>query len=77
MLRPFASKLCHDFRAKLTKKELDEVNAFVPNIDNIIGLKEQCMFIINEIKKGVYVRDVAINILGYQIDKNIITDYAK
>ncbi len=75
MLRPFESKLCKDFRAKLTKEELDEVNGFVPNIDGIKGLKEQCMYIVNEVKKGVYLRDVTINILGYESKTNIITEH--
>ncbi len=75
MLRPFESKLCKDFRAKLTKEELEEVNSFMPKIENISGLKEQCMFVINELKKGCYVRDVAINILGYESKTNVVSEY--
>ena len=75
MLRPFESKLCTDFRAKLTKKELDEINSFGPKIESIDGLKEQCMLIANEFKRGFYVRDVAINIRGYESETNIITEY--
>lgn len=73
---PFEHKLCEDFRAKLTKEEIEEVNCFVPKIENITGLKEQCMVIINEMKKGVYLRDVSINIRGYESETNIITEQA-
>lgn len=75
MLQPFESKLCKDFRAKLTKKELNGVNAFMPQIEDITGLKKQCMAIASEFKRGFYVRDVAINILGYESETNIISKY--
>lgn len=75
MLNPFEQKLCQDFRAKLTESELDELNDFMPKIGRITGLAQQCADILNEFRKGVYVRDVAINILGYESENNIINDF--
>jgi hypothetical protein len=75
MLSPFEDKLCSDFRKKLTKSELNELNNFVPKIKDIVGLKKQCFDIINDLKKGVYVRDVAINILGYEGENNEIKSF--
>jgi hypothetical protein len=75
LLSPFEQKLCNDFRAKLTESELAELNDFMPKIEMVKGLEQQCADIIRELKRGFYVRDVAINILGYESENNIINDF--
>lgn len=75
MLMPLESKLCTEFRAKLTAAEIEELNNFLPKIKDIAGLEKQCMCVINELKRGFYVRDVAINICGYEGESNVITEH--
>lgn len=75
MLRPFEQKLCKEFRSKLTKQEVKGINNWQPKIEDIEGLKKQCLSVIDDFKTGCYVRDVAINILGYESKTNVIKKY--
>ena len=76
LLSTLGKKQCDDFRAQLNPEELLELNHPMPLIDDIEGLKAQCEYVINEFKKGIYVRDVAFNIMGYEDEKNNLTEAA-
>lgn len=75
LMHPFENKLCTDFRARLSESELEFLNGYEPTADDVEGLKEQFAHIIKEVKRGFYVRDVAINIKGYESKENPITDF--
>lgn len=75
MLEPIEEKLYENFISQLTESELLELNKNIPLLEDIENLKEQCEFIINEFLKGVYIRDVPINIKGYESEINEITNY--
>lgn len=72
-VEPFYKSLCKEFRASITKEELA---LFSENkIDNYPVLKKQCEDFFRELLRGYYVRDVAINIRGYESDTNNIIEY--
>jgi hypothetical protein len=75
MLEPIEEKLYESFKSKLTETECSELYKNIPKLEDIENLKEQCEFVIDEFLKGVYIRDVLINIKGYESESNKITDY--
>lgn len=75
MLRPFEKKMRDDFHSNLTAEEREKLNKPFPEINDIAALEVQCMLIIAELLKGCYVRDVAINIRGYESEENVIKEY--
>lgn len=72
-INPFYKSLCKEFRASLTKEELDLFTE--DSIDNYPGLHQQCKEFFQELLRGYYVRDVPINIKGYGSETNEITYY--
>jgi hypothetical protein len=75
LLEPFAKKLCGDFRSKITKKELKIfTRAGLPRLNQIAGLEEQAGKVANILLTESYIRDVRINIKGYESKKNKIIE---
>lgn len=75
MLEPIEKQLYKNFISNLTESERLELNKNIPLLEDIENLKEQCEFLINEFLKGVYIRDVPINIKGYESETNKIEYY--
>lgn len=66
--------LIDKFYKNMTKEDEIICNKFIPTISDIPNLKEQIDYIIKELKRGFYIRDVRINILGYESKTNIIME---
>ena len=77
MLRPFEKYLCNKFRRTLSQKDRSKLNKSFPSLSDVPELRKQALEFIQELKKGIYVRDVEINILGYATENNKISKYVK
>lgn len=72
-IEPFNEYLCKTFRASINENQL---NLFKEDtISNYPDLEIQCKEFFNELLRGYYVRDVAINIRGYENEENVIENY--
>lgn len=72
-VNPFYKSLCKEFRASLTEEELSLFSE--DRIENYPELYQQCKEFFQELLRGYYVRDVAINIRGYESEENKMTEY--
>jgi hypothetical protein len=72
-LRPFEEMLCKKFHKLLSKEQVDRLHSRA-SITEIPKLDDQCIRLLNEFKKGVFVRDVQLNINGYESKQNPIKD---
>ena len=77
MLMEFSRHLCDEFRKTLSKKDLKELRHHWPLLTDVPEVRKKALAAIQEFKKGAYVRDVPINILGYESDTNKISYFIK
>jgi hypothetical protein len=77
MLWEFSTYLCHEFRKSLSKKDLKEFGHHWPLLTDVPEVRKTALKAIQEFKKGAYIRDVPINILGYESDTNKISYFIK
>lgn len=69
-IEPFNKELCKIFRAYINE---DQLKLFKEDtISNYPDLEIQCKEFFNELLRGYYVRDVPINIRGYENENNVI-----
>ena len=69
----FNEELCKQFRASLSKEQLKMFEW--ETISDYPELKKQCQEFFNELLRGYYIRDVPINIRGYDNETNNITEF--
>ncbi len=69
-IEPFNKELCKIFRAYISGEQLKLFKEDV--ISNYPDLESQCKEFFNELLRGYYVRDVPINIRGYENENNVI-----
>lgn len=68
-IQPFQRMLCDKFRATLSEEDLRMYNEGW-HINQFPGIKQQVEEFFTELLQGLYVRDVAINIRGYESKDN-------
>lgn len=73
-LEPFYKRMNKEFLKRLTKEEKKRLYEGFKYLSNVPNLQEQCIAIVNDFKKGLYIRDVQINIKGYEETNNVITE---
>ena len=74
-LQPFAKSLCKKFKKIAGKEDLDKFYSR-PVLRDIPKLQKQCERLLDELKKGAFVRDVQVNIRGYESETNPIKETA-
>lgn len=77
LLWEFSKHLCSKYRESLNNKDREELRHWQPLLTDLPEIRKKALLIINEFKKGVYVRDCPINIKGYESDKNKISYFVK
>lgn len=82
LLRPFESYLCDKFRKSLPQDDKfwfsgTNDRLWLPMLKDVPKIRKQCLGFIQELKRGVYVRDVLINIKGYGSEENKISRVLK
>jgi hypothetical protein len=71
--RPFDEFIHQEFWKSLSDDQKAQYSAHHPNLASVPELKAQFELFFHELKRGFYIRDVAINILGYESEQNVIT----
>ena len=79
LLEQFEKYLNKKFNKSLSKEELKQIKKYnmIPKLKDFPPIRKQALEIIREFKKGVYVRDVCINIRGYESGQNKIRQFAE
>lgn len=70
-MEPFRRMLCEKFRATLSEEDLQMYNNGW-YINHYPDIKQQVEEFFTELLQGLYVRDVAINIRGYESKENVV-----
>lgn len=70
-IEPFRLMLCEKFRATLSEEDLQMYNNGW-HINHYPDIKQQVEEFFTELLQGFYVRDVAINIRGYESKENVV-----
>lgn len=65
MMEPFYESLCQEFRDSLSPDELKVYESW-ESMDDYPALKKQCEQFFTELLRWYYIRDVGINIKGYE-----------
>jgi hypothetical protein len=78
-LEDLIKALYKEYIETLSEEEIRKLNHALgfPEIKDIDGLEDICRIFINDLKKGVWVRDVLFNIKGYESEENQITEHFK
>lgn len=72
LLEPFEKMLHHKFRDNLAPEDKAILYDHKLTFEEIPELKEQVLSFFEDMKKGVYVRDVCFNLVGYESATNVI-----
>lgn len=72
---PFDELLKKEFFDSLSEDQKKTLHAWWPELETVPELKAQFTGFFEELKRGFYVRDVAINIRGYESDDNVISTW--
>lgn len=70
-IAPFMQMLCEKFRATLSEEDLQMYNNGW-HINHYPDIKQQVEEFFTELLQGLHVRDVAINIRGYESKENVV-----